>query len=41
MPSVSKKQRGKMAILHEEGKITDAQWEKFKHIVPKKKKKGK
>ena len=39
MPSVSKKQRAKMAILHKEGKITDAEWEKFKKIVPKKKKK--
>lgn len=41
MPSVSEAQRRKMAVLHEEGKITDAEWEKFKHVVPSKKKKKK
>lgn len=32
MPSVSEAQRRKMAVLHKQGKISDAQWEKFKHI---------
>ena len=40
MPSKSNKQRRKMAVLHEEGKISDASWEKFKHVVPSAKKKG-
>jgi len=35
MPSKSKKQRAKMAVLHKEGKISDAQWEHFKKIAPK------
>jgi hypothetical protein len=26
-----------MAILHKQGKITDAQWAEFRHVVPKKK----
>jgi hypothetical protein len=34
MPSVSKAQRRKMAVLHEEGKITDTQFKHFKKIVP-------
>jgi len=38
MPSVSKAQRKKMAVLHQQGKITDAQWEKFKKIKKGKKK---
>lgn len=37
MPSVNAKQRAKMAQLYREGKITKAQWEKFKVIKPKKK----
>ena len=45
MPSKSKKQRAKMAILHKQGKITDKQWEHFKVIESdgnkKKKKAGK
>jgi len=28
-----------MAMLHDEGKITDEEWRHFKRIVPKKKKK--
>lgn len=39
MPSKSKKQRAKMAILHKEGKITKKQFEHFKKIKPTKKKK--
>lgn len=34
MPSKSKAQRGKMAILHKEGKISDKEWEHFKVIKP-------
>jgi hypothetical protein len=41
MPSVSKKQRRKVGVLHDQGKITDEQWEHFKVVKPKKKKKGK
>jgi hypothetical protein len=42
MPSKSEAQRRKMGQLHKEGKITDAQWDDFKKVVPKKvKKKGK
>jgi hypothetical protein len=37
MPSRSAAQRRKMAVLHRQGKITDAQWAEYKHIVPKKK----
>ena len=37
MPSVSRKQRAKMAVLHKQGKISDAAWEDFKKVVPKKK----
>jgi len=40
MPSKSDAQRRKMAILHKEGKITDKQWEEFKHVVPSGKHKG-
>jgi hypothetical protein len=38
MPSVSEKQRGKMAILYRQGKITRVQWEHFKKIRKKRKK---
>ncbi len=38
MPSRSKAQRAKMAVLHKQGKITDAQWKDFKKIQKKKKK---
>ncbi len=41
MPSQSKKQRAKMALLHKQGKITDAQWEHFKTVKPKKGKRKK
>ncbi len=34
MPSRSEAQRRKMAILYRQGKITKAQWEEFKHVVP-------
>lgn len=37
MPSVSAAQRKKMAVLHKQGKITDAQWAKYKVIKRKKK----
>jgi hypothetical protein len=39
MPSKSEAQRRKMAILHEEGKITDEEWQHFKKIKKTKKKK--
>jgi len=32
MPSKSKAQRRKMAVLHEEGKISESQWEDFKKL---------
>jgi len=35
MPSVSKAQRAKMAILYKQGKISKAQWEKYKVIKRK------
>lgn len=38
MPSVSKKQRAKMAMLYKAGKISRKTWEHFKVIKPKKKK---
>lgn len=38
MPSVSDAQRRKMATLYKQGKITKAQWEEFKRVVPRKKK---
>ena len=41
MPSHSVAQRNKMAVLYKQGKITKAQWEEFKHIVPAKKTKKK
>lgn len=34
MPSKSKKQRRKIAVLHDEGKITDTEWEHFKVVKP-------
>lgn len=34
MPSRSEAQRRKMAVLYRQGKITKAQWEEFKHVVP-------
>lgn len=37
MPSRSKAQRRKMAVLFRQGKITKTQWGHFKKIVPKKK----
>lgn len=40
MPSKSDAQRRKMAILHKEGKITDAQWEEFKKVRKSTKKKS-
>lgn len=36
MPSRSKAQRRKMAILFKKGEITKTQWEHFKKVVPKK-----
>lgn len=39
MPSVSDKQRAKMYSLYKQGKITKAQWEKYKVVRPKRKKK--
>jgi hypothetical protein len=39
MPSRSKKQRRKMAVLYKQGKINKTQWGHFKKVVPKKKKK--
>lgn len=42
MPSVSEKQRAKMALLYKQGKISRTQWEHFKVIEKKpKKKRGK
>lgn len=38
MPSVSKKQRRKMAVLYKQGKITKKQWGHFKKIKKGKKK---
>lgn len=37
MPSRSKAQRRKMAVLYKQGKITKTQFGHFKKIVPKKK----
>lgn len=34
---MSSKQRRKMAVLRKQGKITEAQWEKFKVVKPKRK----
>jgi len=41
MPSVSTKQRAKMAILWKQGKISDAEWEHWKVLKkpPKKRRK--
>jgi hypothetical protein len=39
MPSVSEAQRRKMAVLYREGKITAKQWEEFKAVKKKPKKK--
>ena len=41
MPSVSEEQRAKMAVLYRQGKITRAQWEEFKVVRPKRKRKRK
>ena len=39
MPSKTAKQRRKMGSLHEEGKITDKEWEHFKEIKPNRRRK--
>lgn len=37
MPSRSKAQRRKMAVLYKQGKISKKQWGHFKKVAPKKK----
>lgn len=32
MPSKSTKQRAKMAILRKQGKISEREWDHFKHV---------
>jgi hypothetical protein len=38
VPSTSEAQRRKMAVLYKQGKISKTSWEKYKKVVPKRKK---